>query len=159
MKEIQLTQGQVALVDDEDFEELNKYNWSALRGKTTWYAVRSVYSGKTHMLQRMHALLAGKGHDHRDHNGLNNQRYNLRPATTAQNLRNRRKFATNNPYKGVYPKGDKYQCRIRIDGKLQHFGTFSDPVVAAKKYDQVVTELHAEFAQLNFPVDSAAAVM
>ena len=45
VKEIQLTQGYVALVDDEDFERVNEYKWYAQRTerkgeKTRAYAAR-----------------------------------------------------------------------------------------------------------------------
>src|SRR3989304_2105986 len=86
MKEIQLSQGKVALVDDEDFEMLNRYKWSAMRGANTYYAYTHIIleSGKRTSIA-MHRVImqtpVGYETDHRDRNGLNNQRFNLRICT------------------------------------------------------------------------------
>ena len=89
MKEIVLTQGKVALVDDEDHEYLNQFKWCAANNGGTFYAIRKAcYDGKW-ITERMHRVLfdipPGKEIDHIDHNGLNNQRSNLRIVTRQQN--------------------------------------------------------------------------
>lgn len=95
MKEIELTQGRVALVDDEDFEELNRFKWFAHRWRHGWYAKRNLQrvEGKRPFLS-MHCQIMGKisglEMDHRDGNGLNNQKDNLRFATRSQNMANRK---------------------------------------------------------------------
>src|SRR6185369_4370410 len=94
MKEIQLTQGKVALVDDEDYEGLSAFTWHAYCNQNGgWYARSSSLSRKNggkHLW--MHRLILncpnGKQVDHKDGDGLNNQRYNLREATQAQNMYN-----------------------------------------------------------------------
>ena len=91
----------VALVDDEDFEGLNKYRWSAMPVGRTVYAVRNI-NGK---MITMHAYLCGRDGfevDHIDGDGLNNSRLNLRIATREQNARNR-KIIAGRKYKGVQP--------------------------------------------------------
>ena len=94
MKELPLTQGKAALVDDADFEWLSQWKWTAMRAKDTWYAVRKPYVGKVRLTVMMHRQIAntkdGMHTDHRDGNGLNNQRTNLRSATPTQNQHNRR---------------------------------------------------------------------
>src|SRR3990167_622 len=99
MRLIPLTQGKFALVDDEDFEFINQFRWSAEknRGKKTWYARTNskTAKGKRETCLRMHRLILKleKGDkkivDHRDGNGLNNQRTNLRLASTFQSMANR----------------------------------------------------------------------
>ncbi len=86
MKEIRLTQGKVALIDDADFEWLSQWKWRCSRHFRTWYAMRTVHSlGKT-MTVSMHRLITGakpgEQVDHVDGNGINNQRNNLRFVTT-----------------------------------------------------------------------------
>lgn len=99
MREIPLTQGKVALIDDEDYEELSQYKWTAHhRAKNTWYAVR--YVGKRVDGKRvgvhiqMHRVITncpdGLVVDHINHNGLDNRKENLRTVTAAVNAGNRR---------------------------------------------------------------------
>ena len=95
MKQIPLTQGQYAFVDDEDYEILNKWKWQAQKTYFSFYAVRTLNSpGRKPSLIRMHrsvlGLKRGEFGDHRDRNGLNNQKYNLRRCTFAENCRNKR---------------------------------------------------------------------
>ena len=74
MKEIKLTKNKITLVDDEDYEWLNKYRWQAMKDKTTWYAISKL--GRKVIL--MHRLILGLGSykedpvhgDHINHNGL-----------------------------------------------------------------------------------------
>jgi hypothetical protein len=90
MKLIRLTQNQFAQVDDSDYESLNQYKWYAIKDNT-YYAVR--YSKEKNKIIQMHREIMQTPRslivDHRDHNGLNNQRYNLRNCTIAENHRNR----------------------------------------------------------------------
>lgn len=159
MKQIPLTQGQFALVDDEDFEELNKHKWYALKPKNTFYAVRAIYNinNKKDFVYMHRAILQLKDTkihcDHRDNNGLNNQRYNLRESTHDQNQRNT-SYQKNNifKYKGVswHKARKKYRARISFNGKEFHLGLFEDIIEAAKAYDEKAKELFGEFAWLNF---------
>lgn len=151
MKEIPLTQGQVAIVDDWRFEELNQYNWQAAwdKKKKSYYAKRK--PGKT-----MHSVIAGtpKGF-HTDHiNGdtLYNLESNLRVCTCSQNQMNRGKQRNNTSgYKGVSMNGRNWQARIRLNKKLIYLGTYPTPEKAARAYDEVAKRLCGEFATLNFP--------
>jgi len=156
MKEIQLTRGKVALVDDEDFEWLNKFNWIAAKRKFTYYANRSVRKGGCRVIA-MHRLILGiedsKIHgEHRDGDGLNNQRYNLRQATSAQNQANRGSFGKS-IYKGVYKMNNRpgFISKISHERKSQYLGYFRSDKKAAKAYDKAAFKLYGEFARLNFP--------
>lgn len=99
----------------------------------------------------MHNLIMGQlGVDHRDHNGLNNKRSNLRVATNGQNQANRR---TSAQYRGIFKdRSGKWVARIRQPvGKREYLGYFSDPEEAARAYDRAAVRIHGEFALLNFP--------
>lgn len=148
---IPLTQDRVALVDDEDFERLSKYNWtySHSHGRA-----RCGNSDMSHIvLQTEHMI------DHKDGVKLNCQKSNLRLCTQTQNCHNRRKtkHKTSSKYKGVSPHFCKgWQAIIgyqNIFGQSikEHLGTFSVEEEAAKAYDQAARLYHSEFAALNFP--------
>jgi len=94
-KTISLSQGKVARVDEEQFEWLNAWKWCAHKGRNTWYAVRRDYSGDKPKMVSMHRLLLGPPPgmetDHRNGDGLDNRRSNLRACTRRQNQMNKRK--------------------------------------------------------------------
>ena len=161
MKEIQLSQGRfcknrgkyVALVDDEDFENLNQYRWSANKHRNAFYAVRYISVDGKEASRYMHVEIMGKkGIDHIDHNGLNNQRSNLRFCTLRQNQMNRQKQENaSSIYKGVhlYKPNGKWQARIKINGKNASLGSFALETDAALAYNAKAIELFCEFACLN----------
>lgn len=158
MKEIQLSQWgknrgkYVALVDDEDFENLNQYKWAALKHGNTFYAVRSIYDNGKQAIYMHGAIMGGKGVDHRDHNGLNNQRHNLRFCNQSENVINGQKSANRSSvYKGVCfnKSARKWEVQIILNGNRVHLGYFVLEVDAAKAYNAKATELFGEFANLN----------
>ena len=157
MKQIPLTQGKFALVDDEDFEELNKHKWCALKAPKTFYAIRRDNDAKKSTVY-MHRVILGLTNskiqsDHRDTNGLNNQRNNLRPCTNLQNQRNKTcKINGTSKYKGVYwnKKAKKWNIRISVNKKRIYGKSFTDEIEAAKAYDEMAKLYFGEFAYLNF---------
>lgn len=95
MKEIKLKGNNVALVDDEDYDKISSYNWSVITCKTTKYAKR--YCGSGYINGRsMHRMIMQPPDnlvvDHKDGNGLNNQKSNLRICTRGQNISNSSKL-------------------------------------------------------------------
>jgi hypothetical protein len=161
MKEIQLTQGKVTLVDDEDFEMLNSFNWYAHKHRSTFYARRNDHSNGRHKNVKMHRLILGITDpniiiDHRDTNGLNNQRSNLRVCSNSQNQANRpkRKHSVS-VYKGVTTgqtkRKETWRAQIKKGDKVIGLGSFNTQEEAAKAYDKAAIEVHGEFANLNFP--------
>lgn len=161
MKEIKLTQGKVALVDDEDYEKVNCFKWNAIKDRNTFYAKRNIKVSNGLQRQttiQMQRLIFGYCGilkiDHRDGNGLNNQKSNLRFATTSQNGMNRKpnKCALSK-FKGVsfHKRHLKFISSIRINGNSYHLGYFTNEIEAAKAYDVKALELFGEFAYLNFP--------
>lgn len=142
MKEIPLTQGKVALVDDEDYLELSKHKWYARKDGNTYYAERQnprdpVTHKQTKIL--MHAIIVGtpKGMetDHINGYGLDNRRENLRIVTTRQNGQNRHHIKSSK-YPGVTwnkCKG-KWESQININGSVRHLGCFEIEIDAATTY-------------------------
>jgi hypothetical protein len=147
-----------ACVDDEDFERISVYNWKLYadvkKSGTNFYARRSF--GK-HGGAYMHQDIMGirTGVDHRDHDGLNNQRHNLRMATNSQNGANKRKWiAGTSRYKGVHKttRAATWRASIKHNGKNIHIGSFKREENAAQAYNFVADELFGEFAYLNIPL-------
>jgi hypothetical protein len=151
--------GLVALVDDEDAALVTQYTWCPHKDRETVYVRSSVYLGHgkyRHTL--MHRLLMGTpvGYevDHKDRNGLNNRRSNLRVATKAQNQGNRRCNRTSKTgLKGVHVRENgRFQARITgDDGRLHGLGTYDSAEEAACVYDAAAREKYGEFALCNFP--------
>lgn len=159
MREIPLTQGKVALVDDEDYERVMQFKWHAVRGRNSWYARRSIRTApKTKQKTLwMHRLLvdAAKGDfvDHSDGDGLKNTRQNVRKCTRAQNARNQRTAKHNTSgFKGVsfHKLKRVWQANIRVDSRLIYLGSFKSAEEAAKAYDKAAVEHHRQFSRLNF---------
>lgn len=160
MKEIKLSQGKVALVDDEDFEYLNQWKWAAYKSKNSFYAGRAEMKNgkcKTILMHRVILKITEKKIfiDHRDRNGLNNQRYNLREATHKQNQSNAAPLIGKiSKYKGVTYNRDKgrkkrWVANIFPNGKTVHIGHFLTEEEAALAYNKKAIEIQGEFAYLN----------
>jgi hypothetical protein len=156
MKEITLTQGKVAMVDGGDFEYLNQFKWYARKNGCCYYALRHLY-GKYGKPITMHFEIMGqppKGmlQDHKDGNGLNNQKGNLRFCTVAQNQWNSAKQKDNQSgYKGVHlAKGRrKWTAQIMVNGEKKYLGRFHTPQEAAIAFNEAALKYHGEFARLN----------
>lgn len=154
-KTIPLTQGQVALVDDEDYRWLTAMGpWCAHKDGNTYYARRR--NGQR--TDNMHRVIMEQNDpkvqvDHEDRNGLNNQRHNLRVATNTQNQYNTGKQRNNTSgYKGVcWHKGaGRWQAEIQTaSGRRVYLGLFDDVLDAAAAHDAAAIELHGEFAGSN----------
>ena len=160
MKEIKLTKGFTTIVDDEDFEKLNKIKWYITKGRSGYYA-------RNRSIGAMHRFITncpqGMIVDHRDHNTLNNQKSNLRLCNYSENNSNR--IPSNNSvskYLGVSVVKIKsrhtklntiytyYMVGIIKNGKKVYQTTFKNEIDAAKQYDIWAKEVHGEFANLNF---------
>ena len=149
---ISLTQGQFARVDDADFGWLSKWKWTAQKADHGFYAMRK----DKKRLILMHRLINDTPHgmvtDHRDSNGLNNQRYNLRNATPLQNVMNRRgKRGGTSRFKGVWFDAGvqnlkKWRAAIRLNGKLKYLGRFAVEEEAGDAYKVAALRHFGEYA-------------
>jgi hypothetical protein len=156
MKEIQVTQGFIALVDDEDFEYLNQFKWHIKKDRSTNYATTNIKHDGGYKTITMHRFILdaikGVQVDHINHNGLDNQKHNLRLCSNSQNQMNRGYYRNcTSKYKGVsfYKKTKKWKAYIKINGKRINLGYYHCEIDAAKKYNDKAVELFGEFAFIN----------
>ena len=177
MKEIKLTRGYVALVDDEDFELFGHLKWYAQRYEQKSclkiYAARTTKFKKKKTLHFLHRMILNAPKnlliDHIDGDGLNNQRNNLRLCTPMQNSQNRKSNKnSSSKYVGVHKSlqkgtyslkggsiithiyGYKWEAQAKYKGKSIYLGSFDNEIDAAKARDRYVIKLFGEFANLNF---------
>ena len=157
MIEIPLTQGQVALIDDENYKLVSQYKWHAHWNKDTksYYAATNVKKEGGRTLLLMHRLImnAQKGEqvDHINHDTIDNRKENLRLCTNSQNQHNKGKRIDNTSgLKGVsrYKPSGKWQARIQLNGKQIHLGRFLTPEEAYEAYCKAALELHGEFSKV-----------
>jgi hypothetical protein len=144
---IPLTQGKWAIVDAIDAPRVLPFRWHAHRRGKVFYAARAIGRAKCYM----HAFLCGVSSvDHRDGDGLNNRRSNLRPCTDSQNQANAPIRSDNTSgFKGVSFTRGKWRAFIRFHKKRFFLGCFESPQAAAAAYDQAAQRLFGEFAATN----------
>lgn len=159
MKTISLTQGKVVIVDDENYESLNCFKWHVLKGANTYYAIRndrgSDFKKKSILMHRI-ILNAPDGvlTDHRNGDGLDNRKLNLRLCTHAENIRhqglNRRNTSG---FKGVIFRKSStqkaYDAKIKVNNKWIHLGCYRTAKQAAQAYDLAALKYHEGFALTN----------
>lgn len=157
---IPLTQGQFAKVSAHRYEDLMQWKWYASRSPNGFYAIRKVRQSSTRtvsILMHRHilGLQAGDGKegDHANLDTLDDRDENLRVATRAQNLINRKMKRTKSPYRGAipYPQGSRKKWRsvINTNGKIISLGYFVTPEEAAEAYAVAARQYHGEFARFD----------
>ena len=164
MKQIALTQGKVALVDDADFEWLTQWKWYTRKEKNTYYAVRTIITSliksssnpnRKRILLPMHRDIMnapkGKDTDHINHNGLDNRRCNLRICSRSENNQNQLARKCSSIYKGVSwsKAAQKWEAYIKKTRKRIYLGYHINEVDAALAYDIAAKKLFGEFAHTN----------
>ena len=154
MKHIDLTRDKQAIVDDSDYPFISQFNWH-LMGKTNGHHYAQAFiNGKKVSMHRL-ILGAPKGvdTDHRNHDGLDNRRDNLRLCTRSQNIQNQkpRNHCKSSQYKGVYrsKEYEKWQAYIKLNRVRYCLGSYADEDVAALVYNFAAIVLFGEFACLN----------
>lgn len=156
MREIPLTRGAVALVDDADYPWLSQWKWQV---SPKGYASRTSGSKGNRKHISLHRFIMdapnGAEIDHINRNKLDNRRCNLRFVTREQNMANRdkRKQGTS-AYKGVRFRASisKWEARIKCNRQEIYLGCFTSEIEAARAYDRAALEYFGEFARLNFPI-------
>lgn len=159
-KQIPLTRGMHALVDAEDFDKVNQFEWFASPNGRTFYAMRHPYDSKTgkQSTEIMHRLILGarpgQAIDHLDGDGLNNQKKNLRFASPGQNGANRKKNSghTYSTFKGVtwHKRKKKWMASLKVAGKSLFLGYWEVPEDAARAYDIAAKQHFSDYARTNF---------
>lgn len=163
-----LSKGYVAIVDDTDAARVLQHSWYAMKtpsGKV--YAAsrigpftvkRTGRKNGQRAVVLLHRFILGLSAgdpmvDHRDGDGLNNRRRNLRPCTNGENLFGARRADNKSGFVGVskYGVGRRFRATIKIQGRATLVGCFDTAVEAARAYDAAARKLHGSFARLNFP--------
>jgi len=149
MREILLTQNKVTLIDDEDFEYLNRYKWSANKVNRYWYVTARIQkSDGTKKNERMHRLImnapTGMLVDHINGDSLDNRKENLRICKTSTNLQNQYVIRGSSRFQGVYwkEKQKKWAANIGKDGKHYYLGIYNFEEDAARAYNQAALLLY-----------------
>jgi len=157
MKKIHLKENYFALVDDDDYDYLMQWKWFLKLTKRNsviyTYAICNLHKKDGWSSVSMHKMIMNtpKGFqiDHKDHNGLNNQRVNLRICTHGENQMNRNTYSKTG-YMGVYEnKWGNYYAQISHNKKIYRLGTFPTKEQAAQTYNTAAQKYHGEFAKLN----------
>lgn len=152
-KKLILTNGSIALVDDEDFEKVSRYSWYSLKG----YAARTgSMPGEPHTML-LHHVVTGTDYkyivDHVNGDTLDNRKKKLRVATIQQNCFNKsvNKNKQSSKYKGVFWSKEKnlWLSLIKLNGKSNHLGYYDLEVDAAAAYNENAKILFGEYARLN----------
>lgn len=156
MKQILLTQGRVALVDDANYERLNKYKWHTKTYPHLFYAIRTIGTPVCRHNECMHRIILGLRPgdglqcDHVDGDGLNNQRSNLRVCSRNENQYNRRKRSPgSSKYKGVRRDRRWWRVDIQVNKKSIYLGRFDSELMAALAYDEAAKKYFKGFALTN----------
>ena len=150
MKEIFLTRGKIALVDDADYDFLMQWKWFATSQN---YVARGKRSNGKQSVILMHRVILntpeGFVTDHINGKGLDNQRHNIKVCSQSENMQNSSKY-NKTGYKGVHQSLKKFCAYIWVRGRKIHLGTFDTAIEAAKVYDAKAKKMLSEHAQLNF---------
>lgn len=155
MKQIKLSRGLVALVDDKDYDRLSEYSWNAtVCSNGAVYAARTVRLGAKKKNIRMHRVILGIVSpkvevDHKDGNTLNNQRRNLRLCSHKQNMANMKKRRTRSTsqFKGV--SLHKHSGLWRATIRFTHLGYFKTEKEAAQAYNSAAGHVFGVHARVN----------
>ena len=158
---LELTRGQKSVVDADDFKYLRHWNWCAYKGARTWYAVRrgmieKKFSGMIHLHRFIMEPPPDMVVDHKNGNGLDNRKSNLRVCTQAQNNKNKckRTDGKTSKYIGVIKSPHTpgaWSASISIHRKSAFLGYYTSEDRAAQAYDSAAYLIHGEYARLNLP--------
>lgn len=153
MKQITLSKGKVALVDDEDYERLSSNKWYC---SAYGYAVRTERASEKRITHWMHREVLecpqGMEVDHINGNKLDNRKVNLRICSRKENCKNVSKSKINSSgYKGVsfHKQRNKFRAYITIENKQKWLGYYETALEAAIAYNSAALEYYKEFAKLN----------
>lgn len=143
------------MVDDCDFKRLNQFKWYAHKRHNIFYAARMARfsDGKRYAIHMHHEIIGtppcGFMPDHRNGQGIDNRRKNLRFVTNRQNQQNQKNYKSTSKFPGVcWDKArQKWKAAIQINKKTKHLGRFINEKKASEAYKQAVNELGEEMVE------------
>lgn len=153
--EVVLHNGEIALIDAEDWPEVSRHKWHCQISKSgAHYAYANIRVDGKRKCIGLHQFVMGivlpLTVDHIDHNTLDCRKANLRIATPTQQNANRRISKNNKSgYKGVFFYGNRY--RVNVQTRWVRGAAYHTAEEAARAYDRIAKERFGEFAVLNFP--------
>lgn len=166
MIEFPLSQGKFAIIDDDDYYRVNAMAWHAYRSSHAkldlWYAKHTIAHGDgTYSCMSMHRFIMNSPSplvqvDHKNNNGLDNRKENLRVCSITQNQGNSRKRKnTTSKYKGASwcERLSKWQAAIQHNRNRQYIGIYESEEDAAMAYDLKAISLFGEFAKTNLKIN------
>lgn len=156
MTYIEAVSGERALVSPQDVARLSEHKWQTSSHRSAeggCYFLTSIGGKTTYMHRLVLNAPADLEIDHINNDASDNRRENLRLATRQQNCANRKGYNPKSGFRGVYPQtnGATWRARISCNGKMITGGNYRTAEEAARKYDQMASDLFGEFAILNFP--------
>src|SRR5579872_2294129 len=143
-KEIILNRG-VAIVDDEDYDCIVGFRWTATENSTNAVYARTIIGGRTIYMHRMVLREPSSHIDHINGNALDNRKENLRLCTRRQNNSNA-VVRTGRRLKGVYPRNGRFMALIQVDYRPINLGRFQSEDEAAHAYNKAAVLFHGDFA-------------
>jgi hypothetical protein len=154
MKQIPLTQGQFALVDDDDFERVNQFKWQAAYSPITdsFYAVRRTPAPERKAIWMARFIMQTPPDmicDHVNHDTLNNQKSNLRNCTRAENKMNQRSQNTVTGMKNIYVHKKRYRVEIMLDYKKVYLKSFKNLEEAIQARNEALKKYHGDFSNID----------
>ena len=153
---ILLTRDKVTVINFTDYPLVKYHRWWTSNIGDKFYACAYIDGRQVSMHQWIMGRAEGCEIDHKDNDGLNNRRSNLRVCTHSNNMRSRQKnkegVGYTSKYKGVswHKEARKWRAKIVVDDKYIHLGFYRYEIVAATAYDIAAKEYFGEFAMLNF---------
>jgi len=156
VKEILLTKGKKAIVDDKDYSYLSKHKWCVDKIRKNLYAIRVEKKKKIYMhreIMKKFFTDDRKYVDHINNDGLDNRKINLRICNNNENMANSWKKHNTSGLRGVVWDKARKKWISQIVHNYQHIfiGRFNDKEEAGKAYDEKALQFFGKFALLNFP--------
>jgi AP2 domain/HNH endonuclease len=155
VKSLPLSMGLVAIVCDADYEAVALFKWTAQKGKNGCYYAyrRDAFGRKVYLHREIVGAQPNETVDHKNGDGLDCRRRNLRRCTNAQNMQNMRRGRGISSFKGVgwFRRDSKWRAYIVQDAQQIHLGYFDHEEDAARAYDSAAIKLFGQFAKVNFP--------
>jgi len=153
MKEIKLTKGKVAIVDDDDYLFLKRFNWSYYLTNTGEYATIQIKNATIYMHQLILPATPNKYALHKNKNTLDNRKENLQLVTVNHRRHiGLKKQIGASVYRGVQ-RLSKNKWRVVVSkDKVRYYGgdfKIEDEKLAALKYNELAKKLYGEFAYQN----------